>query len=72
MADEPCLVKTKDWWSYEVCYKKIAKQYHMEGEFLFANPQCLYQNILSIRKDLGKTKHILHGHVFPYSMGILT
>ena len=31
MAKEPCLMKTKDWWTYEVCYKKIAKQYHLEG-----------------------------------------
>ena len=32
MITEPCLVKTKDWWTYEVCYQKVAKQYHLEGE----------------------------------------
>jgi len=32
MAKEPCLMKTKDWWTYEVCFKKIAKQYHLEGK----------------------------------------
>jgi hypothetical protein len=32
MAKDPCLAKTKDWWTYEVCFKKIAKQYHVEGQ----------------------------------------
>ena len=35
MASEPCLVATKDWWTYEVCYQKVAKQYHVEGENTF-------------------------------------
>lgn len=28
----PCLYKTKDWWTYEVCYKRSIKQYHVENE----------------------------------------
>ena len=32
MSKEPCLVKTKDWWTYEVCYQKVARQYHVEGK----------------------------------------
>ena len=27
-----CLIKTKDWWTYEVCPGKMIKQYHMEGK----------------------------------------
>ncbi|XP_025080630.1 protein OS-9-like isoform X2 [Pomacea canaliculata] len=26
----PCLIKTKDWWSYELCYGKYIRQYHLE------------------------------------------
>uniref|UniRef100_A0A5G2QKF9 Endoplasmic reticulum lectin n=1 Tax=Sus scrofa TaxID=9823 RepID=A0A5G2QKF9_PIG len=29
MKDAPCLLKTKDWWTYEFCYRHI-QQYHME------------------------------------------
>jgi len=35
MAKEPCLFKTKDWWTYEICYHKVAKQYHVEGKRSF-------------------------------------
>ena len=28
----PCLYKTKDWWTYEVCYKRSIKQYHVEND----------------------------------------
>ena len=28
----PCMFLTKDWWTYEVCYKKEIKQYHVEGD----------------------------------------
>nr|XP_032801766.1 protein OS-9 isoform X3 [Petromyzon marinus] len=31
MANVPCLLKTRDWWTYEFCYGKDIKQYHMEG-----------------------------------------
>uniref|UniRef100_A0A5F8HGC1 Endoplasmic reticulum lectin n=1 Tax=Monodelphis domestica TaxID=13616 RepID=A0A5F8HGC1_MONDO len=31
MRDAPCLVKTKDWWTYEFCYGRHIQQYHMEG-----------------------------------------
>jgi len=31
MQDGPCLMHTKDWWTYEFCYGKTIKQYHMEG-----------------------------------------
>ncbi|XP_021569475.1 protein OS-9 isoform X9 [Carlito syrichta] len=39
MRDAPCLLKTKDWWTYEFCYGRHIQQYHMEdsevkGEFL--------------------------------------
>ncbi|NXT57699.1 OS9 protein, partial [Pluvianellus socialis] len=40
MAAAPCLVKTKDWWTYEFCYGKHIQQYHVEeseikGDILF-------------------------------------
>ncbi|KAM4637256.1 LOW QUALITY PROTEIN: protein OS-9, partial [Amazona ochrocephala] len=40
MAAAPCLVKTKDWWTYEFCYGKHIQQYHVEeseikGDVLF-------------------------------------
>jgi len=28
----PCMYKTKDWWTYEVCYKRNVKQYHVEND----------------------------------------
>ena len=31
MEGKPCLIKTKDWWSYELCYGSEIRQYHMEG-----------------------------------------
>ncbi|XP_052455766.1 protein OS-9 isoform X2 [Carassius gibelio] len=30
MQTEPCLVKTKDWWTYEFCYGQHIRQYHLE------------------------------------------
>ncbi|XP_038045893.1 protein OS-9-like isoform X2 [Patiria miniata] len=30
MENAPCLVKTKDWWSYEYCHGQHVKQYHLE------------------------------------------
>ena len=62
MAKEPCLMKTKDWWTYEVCYKKIAKQYHLEGSkchnfFLVASIGKLFlQNYSSTMKAKPLTK----------------
>ncbi|XP_061871471.1 protein OS-9 [Colius striatus] len=40
MAAAPCLVKTKDWWTYEFCYGRHIQQYHVEdsevkGDILF-------------------------------------
>ncbi|NWQ84857.1 OS9 protein, partial [Columbina picui] len=40
MAAAPCLLKTKDWWTYEFCYGKHIQQYHIEeseikGDVLF-------------------------------------
>ncbi|XP_067170119.1 protein OS-9 isoform X1 [Apteryx mantelli] len=40
MGAAPCLVKTKDWWTYEFCYGKHIQQYHVEeseikGDVLF-------------------------------------
>ena len=31
LASQPCLLRTKDWWTYEFCYGKHIIQYHMEG-----------------------------------------
>ncbi|RVE73191.1 hypothetical protein OJAV_G00048580 [Oryzias javanicus] len=30
MHKAPCLLKTKDWWTYEFCYSKHIRQYHLE------------------------------------------
>ncbi|XP_061180649.1 protein OS-9-like [Saccostrea echinata] len=30
MESGPCLFKTRDWWSYEFCYGKHVRQFHME------------------------------------------
>ncbi|XP_053311748.1 protein OS-9 isoform X2 [Spea bombifrons] len=30
MEAAPCLIKTKDWWTYEFCYGKHIHQYHVE------------------------------------------
>ncbi|XP_075407491.1 protein OS-9 isoform X2 [Tenrec ecaudatus] len=40
MKNAPCLLKTKDWWTYEFCYGRHIQQYHMEdseikGEVLY-------------------------------------
>ncbi|CAL8335684.1 unnamed protein product [Lota lota] len=37
MHQAPCLVKTKDWWTYEFCHGQFIRQYHLEGKaFLFS------------------------------------
>ncbi|XP_055956807.1 protein OS-9 [Patella vulgata] len=30
METSACLIKTRDWWSYEFCYKKHIRQFHLE------------------------------------------
>ncbi|XP_047438373.1 protein OS-9 isoform X2 [Mugil cephalus] len=40
MHNAPCLVKTKDWWTYEFCHGQHIRQYHLEdteikGDVLF-------------------------------------
>ena len=30
----PCMYLTKDWWTYELCYKKHIKQYHVENDVI--------------------------------------
>ncbi|XP_026163564.1 protein OS-9 isoform X3 [Mastacembelus armatus] len=40
MHKAPCLMKTKDWWTYEFCYGQYIRQYHLEdteikGDILF-------------------------------------
>jgi len=32
LEEAPCMYKTKDWWTYEVCYKRSVKQYHVEND----------------------------------------
>ena len=32
LEDGPCLYLNKDWWTYEFCYKKHIKQYHVERD----------------------------------------
>jgi len=32
LESAPCMFLTKDWWTYEVCYKRDIRQYHMEGD----------------------------------------
>ena len=32
LEDGPCMYKTKDWWTYEVCYKRSVRQYHVEND----------------------------------------
>lgn len=32
LGKRPCLFKTKDWWSYEFCYGRYIRQYHMEDQ----------------------------------------
>ena len=32
LESAPCMLLTKDWWTYEVCYKKDIKQYHVEDD----------------------------------------
>ena len=32
LEEGPCMYKTKDWWTYEICYNSAVKQYHMENE----------------------------------------
>ena len=32
LTDLPCLFKTKDWWTYEFCYGRHIKQYHLEND----------------------------------------
>uniref|UniRef100_A0A8D2KVT3 Endoplasmic reticulum lectin n=1 Tax=Varanus komodoensis TaxID=61221 RepID=A0A8D2KVT3_VARKO len=44
MEVAPCLIKTKDWWTYEFCYGKHIQQYHMEGTIFPSaahSPACL-------------------------------
>ena len=36
-----CLYKTKDWWTYEICYKKSIKQYHVENGITVGNVMVL-------------------------------
>lgn len=32
LADSPCIIKTKEWWTYEICYNRDIKQYHVEND----------------------------------------
>jgi len=32
LSDGPCIMKTKEWWTYEICYSRDIKQYHIENE----------------------------------------
>ncbi|KAB7497801.1 Protein OS-9, partial [Armadillidium nasatum] len=37
MESAPCLIKKKDWWSYEFCYGSVIKQYHLEDNKVVGN-----------------------------------
>lgn len=37
MESGPCLFKTRDWWSYEFCYGKHVRQFHMEDGRIVGN-----------------------------------
>ncbi|XP_029634072.1 protein OS-9 isoform X2 [Octopus sinensis] len=39
LANKSCLYKTKDWWTYEFCYGKYIRQYHLEGNPIENPPQ---------------------------------
>ena len=45
-----CLLRTKDWWSYEICVGRSIKQYHLEGESIAVAIQleCMHQNMIDI------------------------
>ena len=32
LEDGPCMFKTKDWWTYEVCHRRSVRQYHVEND----------------------------------------
>uniref|UniRef100_A0A1W7RA13 Protein OS-9 n=1 Tax=Hadrurus spadix TaxID=141984 RepID=A0A1W7RA13_9SCOR len=37
LQNAPCLIKTKDWWTYEFCYGHYIKQYHVEDSNIVGN-----------------------------------
>ena len=48
MATEPCLIRTKDWWSYELCYGKAVRQFHIEGTYYITFlPEVFYRMTLA-------------------------
>jgi len=52
----PCIVAIKDWWTYEVCYKREVKQYHLEGDVASGEVIMLgTYNPDRINKDQNKT-----------------
>ena len=41
-----CLFKTKDWWTYEFCYGRTVKQFHMEGTvFILSLRPTTFRNV---------------------------
>ena len=32
LEDQPCLLYSRDWWTYELCYNNAVQQFHMEGD----------------------------------------
>ena len=32
LEEAHCIFKTKDWWTYEICYNRQIKQYHVEND----------------------------------------
>ncbi|XP_061470686.1 protein OS-9 isoform X2 [Rhineura floridana] len=56
MEVAPCLIKTKDWWTYEFCYGKHIQQYHMEeseikGDILYLG---YYQSAFDWDNEMAK------------------
>ena len=55
----PCMYLTKDWWTYELCYKKHIKQYHVENDVIAGEIILLGAHSPGILPsvDLNKTYH---------------
>ncbi len=60
LGEAQCLFRTKDWWTYEFCYGKTIRQYHMEGEL---------RNSTRVGRDVFKTIILLASSLISPSDG---